>query len=97
VAKQRQAKRFYVTGRVQGVGYRFFAQLAAERLGVSGYVRNLYDGRVEVYAIGDASELRSLHADLKKGPSHAFVEAVSEVDAELLPQFTSDFSIHRDG
>jgi hypothetical protein len=47
-----QAKRFFVSGMVQGVGFRFFAERTAASLGVGGYVKNLFDGRVEVYAIG---------------------------------------------
>jgi acylphosphatase len=49
MADQLSAKRFYVSGYVQGVGYRFFARRAAGKLGVRGFVKNLRDGRVEVY------------------------------------------------
>ncbi len=48
------AKKFLITGRVQGVGYRYFAERWASQLGICGYVKNLWDGNVEVYAIGDA-------------------------------------------
>ena len=51
------AKRWYVRGRVQGVGYRNFAQRAATELGLTGYARNLDDGRVEVYAVGPVDKL----------------------------------------
>ena len=51
VGDERIAKRFFASGLVQGVGYRFFARRAAERLGVAGYAKNLRDGRVEVYAV----------------------------------------------
>ena len=50
--KQLAARRWFVRGRVQGVGYRYFAQHAASSLGLAGYARNLDDGRVEVYAAG---------------------------------------------
>lgn len=96
MAEQKLAKRFYVSGRVQGVGYRFFACRVAEQQGVAGYARNLRDGRVEVYAIGSEAQLRALLAELRRGPRHAFVEEVSEADAELLPQFASHFSIDQD-
>jgi acylphosphatase len=96
VSEQKQARRFYVSGRVQGVGYRFFACHAAERQGTAGYVRNLRDGRVEVYAIGSRAQLEALLAELRRGPRHASVEAVSETEAELLPQFASYFSIDQD-
>ncbi|HEX9760244.1 MAG TPA: acylphosphatase [Candidatus Acidoferrales bacterium] len=96
VSEQRQAKRFHVSGRVQGVGYRFFACHVAERLGVAGYTRNLRDGCVEVYAIGTEAQLRALLAELRRGPRHASVGEVSEADAELLPRFASHFSIDQD-
>ena len=97
VSEQRQAKRFHVSGQVQGVGYRFFACHVAERLGIAGYVRNMRDGGVEVYAIGTEAQLRTLLAELRRGPRHAFVEEVGETAAELLPQFASHFSIDQDG
>ena len=50
------ARRWFIRGRVQGVGYRNFAQRAAVELGLTGYARNLDDGRVEVYAVGPASQ-----------------------------------------
>jgi acylphosphatase len=52
VTNTKQAKRFLVSGFVQGVGFRYFTENRAKRLGISGYVRNLRDGRVEAYAIG---------------------------------------------
>ena len=97
MSEQRQAKRFHVSGQVQGVGYRFFACHVAERLGIAGYVRNMRDGGVEVYAIGTEAQLRTLLAELRRGPRHAFVEEVGETAAELLPQFASHFSIDQDG
>jgi acylphosphatase len=93
VSEQKQGRRFYVSGRVQGVGYRFFACDSAERQGITGYVRNLNDGRVEVYAIGTEEQLGALRAELRRGPRLASVEQVSEADAELLPEFASRFSI----
>ena len=54
------AKRFYVSGLVQGVGYRYFAEHAAKRFKLAGYTRNLRDGRVEVYAIGPVESLAAL-------------------------------------
>ena len=94
--KTLQAKRFYVSGMVQGVGFRFFAQRAAERLGVGGYVKNLPDGRVEVYAIGQGEQLRSLRAELERGPRAASISGVAEEDAEVLPRYASQFSIEHE-
>lgn len=78
------------------MGYRFFACDAAGRQGVSGYARNLRDGRVEIYAIGTQEQLRGLREELQRGPRMAFVEGVSEVEAEMLAQFAARFSIERD-
>lgn len=91
-----QAKRFLVSGMVQGVGYRFFAQRVAERLGVRGYVMNRRDGRVEVYALGSAEQLRALRAELERGPGMASVSAVEESAAEFLPLYADGFSIEHD-
>ena len=100
VAQQKQAKRFYVSGTVQGVGYRFFAQRVAESLGLSGYVKNLRDGRVEVYAVGVVEQLHVLRAELKRGPRHALVDRLDETDAQLendvLGAWASGFSIEDD-
>lgn len=81
---------------VQGVGYRFFTQRAAAKHGICGYAKNLYDGRVEVYAIGSAEQLRALRGDLKRGPFSASVEEVAEDDAEVLQQYASGFSIEHE-
>ena len=91
-----QAKRFYVSGRVQGVGFRFFAERTAASLGVGGYVRNLYDGRVEVYAIGNAEQMDSLKNALRRGPRMASVDRVDEQDAETLREYANVFSIESD-
>lgn len=91
-----QAKRFLVSGMVQGVGYRFFAQRAANRIGARGYVKNRRDGRVEVYAIGTAEQLQALRAELERGPRLASVSGVEAQEAEFLAQHATDFSIEHD-
>ena len=68
---------------MQGVGYRNFAQTAAERLGVQGYTRNREDGTVEVYAIGNEAQLSELSGLLRSGPRWAEVHGVEEQDAPL--------------
>ena len=92
-----QAKRFYVSGEVQGVGFRFFAERTANALSVGGYVRNLFDGRVEVYAIGDAEQLAAMKRELQRGPRMAHVQRVDEEDAEVLRNYENAFSIENDG
>ena len=96
VREQRAARRYYVSGIVQGVGYRFFAQRAAERLGLAGFAKNLRDGRVEVYAVGPADSLDALRTDLERGPRSARVSGVREEQAPVDPRFADDFSIEYD-
>ena len=93
VNDQQAAKRFFVSGTVQGVGYRYFARAAAMRLGLSGYAMNLGDGRVEVYAIGTATALKTLHRELERGPSAASVTGVAEQNAAIDARFAAGFSI----
>ena len=81
--KVKSAKRWLVRGRVQGVGYRYFAQREAVALELSGYARNLDDGRVEVYAVGPEEKLSTLAASLHKGPRWSDVRGVDEQEAEL--------------
>jgi len=90
------ARRYFVSGIVQGVGFRYFAQDEAERLRLSGFVRNLRDGRVEVYAIGPAGNIDRLRTAIERGPRGAMVQNVAEERAEIDPQFADDFSITYD-
>jgi acylphosphatase len=83
MAAREQARRWFVRGRVQGVGYRYFAQRAADSLGLSGYARNLDDGRVEVYAVGPEKKLSELAGLLHKGPRWADVHGVNEEEAAV--------------
>jgi acylphosphatase len=76
----RVARRFVVSGRVTGVGFRYFLQDVARREGLTGVVRNLPDGRVEAVAEGDAESLARFEAAVRRGPSRARVEQV-EIDA----------------
>jgi acylphosphatase len=80
--KANSARRWFVRGRVQGVGYRYFAQHAATGLGLAGYARNLDDGRVEVYAVGPEAKLSELAGVLFRGPRWADVRGVDEQEAE---------------
>jgi acylphosphatase len=77
------ARIYLVRGRVQGVGYRDHAQRAAGALALTGYVRNLDDGRVEVYAAGPPDKLADLAAALRQGPRMADVRGVEEQEAEI--------------
>jgi acylphosphatase len=77
------AKRYIVRGRVQGVGFRYFVERAANSLQLRGHVRNLDDGTVEVYAIGPPERLSELAGLLWKGPRFAEVRGVDEQDASV--------------
>lgn len=82
---------------VQGVGYRFFAERVAGRVGVTGYVKNLSDGRVEIYAIGNPVQLESLREELARGPRSAMISEVAVEDAAVDARYTSGFSIEHEG
>ncbi len=96
VASEKQAKRYFVSGLVQGVGFRYFTQDVAEHLRLTGYVRNLRDGRVEVYAIGSDSQFARLHLSLARGPRGAMVHSVTEETAEIDEQYAAEFAITPD-
>lgn len=94
VSEKRLAKRYFVSGTVQGVGYRFFTQRAAEKLGISGFVRNIWDGRVEVLAIGTPEQHKELRRLLERGPMGSDVTEVLEEPAALEAQNQGGFVIH---
>jgi len=72
------ARKFVISGEVQGVGFRYFAQRSAARHQVRGYVRNLEDGRVEALAEGPAKAVEEFKLDLAAGPSYSKVEHLEE-------------------
>ncbi|MDE1897816.1 MAG: acylphosphatase [Xanthomonadaceae bacterium] len=79
-----EAARFLIRGHVQGVGFRAHARHEAQRLGLAGYAKNLFDGRVEVLAVGESAALDALERWLRIGPPAARVAEVrrSEADAD---------------
>ena len=82
-------RRYLVSGRVQGVGYRLFARWEAMRLGLVGYAANLADGRVEVVADGEAHALEELEKALARGPRPAHVTGVVAEPAQVTESFTT--------
>src|SRR3954452_18506019 len=88
------ARKFLISGEVQGVGYRFFAQRAAARHQILGYVRNLSDGRVEAWAEGNAEAVEAFKHDLVAGPAYANVLNVEEINLEPTERYSS-FRIER--
>jgi acylphosphatase len=91
------ARRYIVSGRVQGVGFRNYVEHVAGKLEVDGYVRNRRDGRVEVFAIGTRDHLQQLHFALEKGPALSHVTNVSEEpdrpDEKYLGNFIIEMTI----
>jgi acylphosphatase len=79
--------RLSIRGVVQGVGYRYFVRRTAEALGISGYVRNRFDGSVEVVAEGDEPALSAFIDDLRVGPRYASVERVGVEWQEATGEF----------
>lgn len=74
---------FRIEGRVQGVGFRWWTRKTGGRLGLTGAVRNLVDGAVEVRARGPSGAVDRLEELLHDGPGHAEVESVRRIDSEL--------------
>jgi acylphosphatase len=83
-----------IKGDVQGVGYRFFAQRAAARHQIVGYVRNCPDGTVEAWAEGPASNVEAFKQDLATGPQWAVVDQVEEINLEPTGTYSA-FRIER--
>ncbi|HXJ91420.1 MAG TPA: acylphosphatase [Terriglobia bacterium] len=83
------AKKYKIMGRVQGVGFRYFADRAARQLGLCGYVKNCPGGSVEAYAIGEPEMLDRFKLQLAEGPRSAQVTAVEESDECVIARYTS--------
>ena len=79
----RVARRYVISGRVQGVGFRYFAEAAGRREGLEGWVRNLSDGRVEVVCEGDPDAIERFERLIRQGPSGARVDGVESQATSL--------------
>ncbi len=90
----RKALRLLIDGRVLGVGFRWFARQAGRELGLTGRVRNLPDGRVEVRAAGDPERLARLVDRLREGPPAARVTEIAEEELATVPDWEG-FDIDR--
>jgi acylphosphatase len=93
---EKLTRRYFISGTVQGVGFRFFVQRAAEKLKIGGYARNLYDGRVEVLATGTPAQLAELRIALARGPRFSSVSGVREEEAQRSPLHENSFVIEPD-
>ncbi len=89
----KQARKYLVSGTVQGVGFRYFTQRAAAKIKVAGYVKNLRDGRVEVLVIGTPQQHRELRTVLERGPRFSSVTEIREEEAWPDPQYEREFVI----
>jgi acylphosphatase len=87
------ARRYKITGRVQGVGYRNYVEHTAGKLNVDGYVRNRRDGSVEVFAMGTDEELQKLRKALERGPIMAQVGRVSEEPSDVESKYIGNFTV----
>ena len=87
-------KRFRIYGHVQGVGFRYFTRQYALKIGVTGFVRNLADGSVEVIAVGSESQIEALDAWLQEGPRTAIVDDVFVEDYLGEKEFTAFQVLH---
>ena len=85
------ARVYVISGRVQGVGYRAFAQHAARELGITGWARNLANGDVEAHANGSPQQLDEFDARLRMGPRWAEVRSVTSTEAAV--STASEFQI----
>ena len=88
----RVARRYVITGRVQGVGFRYFAEAAAARAGVHGWVRNNPDGSVEAFLEGEATAVDAVESALRRGPSSSRIDDVAVSDET--PTHRTGFSVH---
>jgi acylphosphatase len=88
------ARKFFVRGMVQGVGYRYFAQRSAATHQVHGYVRNLPDGTVEAFAQGGEKHVNGFRDDLAAGPRFAKVDEIEEIVVDTDKAY-STFRIER--
>lgn len=88
------ARRFFISGDVQGVGFRFFAQRAAARHQVVGFVKNLDDGRVEALAEGPQQNVEAFKDELTTGPRFSSVDHFEEIHLEPSGNYSS-FRIER--
>jgi acylphosphatase len=87
MASTQMFRRYLVTGRVQGVGFRWYVEREARLIGVGGWVRNREDGAVEVLASGTNAQLGSLYDRLREGPRAARIDQVEVDDAAPFSEF----------
>lgn len=88
-------KHLIISGRVQGVGFRYFTYRSAKELGIKGWVQNLQDGTVETVLAGSHESIEKMMEKLEQGPPSARVQNIEEVDGQINTDNFNDFSIRR--
>lgn len=88
-------KHLIISGRVQGVGFRYFTYRSAKGLGIKGWVQNLHDGTVETVLVGSHENIEKMVNKLKEGPPSSRVQNIEEVDGQINAENFNDFSIRR--
>jgi acylphosphatase len=88
----KELRRITIYGKVQGVGYRFFATRVARRLGLKGSIQNLRDGTVEAVVEGEAEKIDDWIEELKEGPRYAEVEDIKQEKREFTGRL-GDFDV----
>jgi len=86
----KKSVRLYINGTVQGVFFRMFVKENAEKYNVKGFVRNLEDGRIEVFLEGNANEVNKMIELCEKGPKHAQIRNV-----QITPERFQDFKVFK--
>jgi acylphosphatase len=76
-------KHIFISGRVQGVGFRAFTRKEASSRGITGWVKNLADGRVEIKIKGEREDIKNMIKRIKEGPSFARVDDIEISDEEI--------------
>lgn len=94
---EEHTKHYLISGRVQGVGFRRFAERVAREMNLRGWVRNLHDGRVEALAQGPAAALVQFESRLRAGPAHGCVDNVNIVSIEPPEEGLEKFTTRKDG
>lgn len=89
------SKHLKITGRVQGVGFRYFTRKNADLLNLTGWVRNMPDGSVEVFIYGDEDSVDKMEERLWSGPGSAFVSEIIQVKSDERGSHYSDFTVLR--
>jgi len=84
----------FVSGRVQGVGFRYFVMRHAQAENICGYVRNLNDGRVEFFLQGTSSSVSTVLGKIRRGPDYARVSELQLEDCDVIPGLT-EFVVRR--